>query len=33
LFSKLFSGTTMAPAQIDQLRVRRQSVLDFVTKS
>jgi hypothetical protein len=32
LFSKLFSGATMAPAQVDQLRLRRQSVLDFVTK-
>jgi len=32
LFSKLFSSPGMAPMQIDQLRVRRQSVLDFVHK-
>jgi len=32
LFSKLFSGAAMAPAQVDTLRIRRQSVLDFVNK-
>ena len=36
LFSRLFSGgaptSPMAPGQIDQTRVRRQSILDFVGK-
>jgi hypothetical protein len=32
VFNSLFSGATMAPAQVDLLLKRRQSVLDFVGK-
>jgi uncharacterized protein DUF1552 len=32
LFSQLFSGATMPPAQVDTLMKRRKSVLDFVGK-
>jgi hypothetical protein len=32
LFSRLFSGTAMPPAQVDLLRVRQKSVLDYVSK-
>jgi hypothetical protein len=32
LFSRLFSSPNMAPAQVDTLRLRRMSVLDFLTK-
>jgi hypothetical protein len=32
LFSRLFSGAAMPPAQVDLLRVRQKSVLDYVSK-
>jgi hypothetical protein len=32
LFSRLFSGAAMPPQQVDQLRVRQKSVLDYVSK-
>src|SRR5205823_5395162 len=32
LFTRLFASTTMPPAQIDLVRLRRQSVLDYLTK-
>jgi hypothetical protein len=32
LFSRLFSGAAMPPQQVDQLRLRQKSVLDYVSK-
>jgi hypothetical protein len=32
LFTRIFSGAAMPPAQMDQIRVRQQSILDFVNK-
>jgi hypothetical protein len=32
LFSRLFSGASMPPQQVDQLRLRQKSVLDYVSK-
>jgi hypothetical protein len=32
LFTKIFTGAAMPPAQMDNLRQRQQSVLDFVSK-
>jgi Protein of unknown function (DUF1552) len=32
LFARLFAGSALPPAQIDVLRLRRQSVLDYVSK-
>jgi hypothetical protein len=32
LYTRLFSGTSMPPAQVDTLRKRQQSVLDFLNK-
>ena len=32
LFARIFTGAAMPPAQMDQLKARQQSVLDFVSK-